>query len=1082
MARRVRWTSGVRGGEPRKKRHASPLRIGCLVLVGLAAALAVLAVVFVRGVLKDLPAIATEALERRTPFRVRVGEARYAWPATVTLEGVTFRRADDSRVAVIPLIRVRCSLGELLGGRVALESLLIDRPTLTVRPGDHELLKRREGVVPDYPMQVRGLAVTVQRAGREDPWLALTEVGLTLDPQSPGCLSVEGSGTSAVGGRFAVSGVLGGDLIDSRLRVSCPRVEISPGLARLLPGDAAAGWRGLEPAGEASLDVDVTVPRGGTGPARRIDVLWRLAIRDASLRPPGFPKPITHLDARIEGTAAGLTIRQAAGEYDGALLTCRGYSVRRGNARGLNLRGSARGLRPTPQTLGLLPERARRALRDLHLEDGSLDGDLEIRLLAGPEGATLRPDFVRARLNLRGCRIRPTWFPYEVRRITGAFTADLDGVAITTPLTGWHGGGTVQVTGTYGRAGERFEGDLTIRANDLPVDEDLEHAVKATGALAARTWDAYSLEGGTLDLELKLKGPLDGSRMPVWTAELAPNGCSGTYRWFPYRLTGLAGRVNVRPGRVSLDGLTGWHGSTAVRVAGWVNTAPRPRELNVEVRGSDVRLDSDLLGALPEKWRVVWRRYGLTGQADIDVALSTPTRDGVPVDVRVTAELKNSSVSPNVGEKPLRMTEVSGRVEIFGNVCRLTGLRARCLGGRTRIEGTVIAMAGVTKVTGEVSTENVSLKKLLGLLPTETEQQVRLFRPYGTLAVQGGEFDVILRPGREPDAQYSWTVDLRDAGVSIPMLGSGERAANGAPGRLALSEMNGRLRVENRRGRPAAGWFELDKVRLGNGTIRNIVGKITRTGPVFSLDDVRGEMYGGQIEASFKGATDLLFFRSRARVSGIDVARLCRETGLTTERVWGKLRSAVYLNGERVTTQEGRPSWRLQGHGSLDIDRANLGRTPLVRSILSYKAFLLGQESVVQAAQTDFEIESRRLVIDKLVLSGPALSTRAVGTVNLARELELDLYFYRKAKGSLLPDLPVIDLVGKSLNRVIEIIQNQVVIVHVVGTLRNPRVEPAVFNDLSEQFRRYLIMNVKEQETGDEDGPFPAGDAADEAE
>ena len=226
------------------------------------------------------------------------------------------------------------------------------------------------------------------------------------------------------------------------------------------------------------------------------------------------------------------------------------------------------------------------------------------------------------------------------------------------------------------------------------------------------------------------------------------------------------------------------------------------------------------------------------------------------------------------------------------------------------------------------------------------------------------------------------------------------------------------------------------------------------------LEDMRGDMYGGEVRASLKVASDLLFF-GQASASGVDVARLCRETGLTTERVWGDLRASVQLNGERIAGGK-RPAWRLSGNGTLDIDRANLGRTPLVQSILNYRAFFIGEEPVVEQASANFEITSTHLLVDRVTLSGPSVSTRGGGTIEHGNDMKVDLYFYRKSDVSLLPDFILLDPLGKGLNWVAERIQNQLIMVHVGGTLWQPKISPVVLSDVRDQVKSLIIAGVRE--------------------
>ena len=80
--------------------------------------------------------------------------------------------------------------------------------------------------------------------------------------------------------------------------------------------------------------------------------------------------------------------------------------------------------------------------------------------------------------------------------------------------------------------------------------------------------------------------------------------------------------------------------------------------------------------------------------------------------------------------------------------------------------------------------------------------------------------------------------------------------------------------------------------------------------------------------------------------------------------------------------------------------------------------------------------------------------------VNCRHDMAIDLYFYRKRRGSLLPNIPVIELIGKGLGWVVEKVQNQLVVVHAGGTLTEPEISAILLKDASEKARQYIIFNV----------------------
>jgi len=802
-----------------------------------------------------------------------------------------------------------------------------------------------------------------------------------------------------------------------------------------------------------------------------VELKWWLSVREASVRVPALSHPFVDVSAVVEGMGADLALRQVSGRYKAATFACQGQSFPREGRFGLRIAGQVRDLAPDPELVKLLPGQVRSAVEALRLESGRIDGDVELRLTAttGERGSVgVNIEFLRCDVTVREAVARPDWFPYRLERITGALSVGLGEVVIRTPVTGWHGRGSVKVTGTLDLAGRDGGSEVFIEATDIPVDSDLENAVAAIGGRVYREWKNCSPKDGTLDALVTLQGRFDADDGLLGTVRLSADGCSATYPGIPYRLTGLTGQVHIRADRVSFNRLSGWCGESPVQITGWFDTRQGHNDHSLEVLCSDMKLTSELASMLGPDAQQQWRELQPTGVADLRIVLSAPTRKGDRFDTRVGVLLKSGSIHLPIGERRLFLTELAGRVDFYGDVCRFTGITARCMGGVATADGVLVTAGGVVKLRMDWSGDNFSIRGLMSLLPRKTAAEMLPLRPAGQLRVRKCSIDIVRLPGGEPDIEYSCTVDLHDASVSIPMSGSGDGAGGG--NRLALTEISGTVQIENERGRVSVGTFALDKVRTLNGTLQNLAGKIRRTGPVVFFEDVRGELLGGQVEGELKMFTDLRFFSGYARASGVSVARLSRETGLTTERVWGDLRATLEITGERLDAEKGEdPVWRLSGSGTIDIDRANLGRTPLVDTILNYRAFLLDQDSTVEEVSASFEINSRRLVFDKLVLSGPMLSTRGTGWIDHSKDMEVDLYFYRKAKGSLLPNLPIVKLVGEAMNWAIDQIHGQLIVIRVTGTLRNPEVSPAVLHGLQDQIKRHILIGVKEQEEEEAD-------------
>jgi hypothetical protein len=1054
-----------------RKRRRWPRRL--LFVVALCVVVLALVVVAGRMLFDRLPAMIAEQIEERYPVKVEIGSISYHWPLEFEARNLAVRReADDSPLLDIRRVQIGCHPLKLVAGSLRLSRLLIDRPTLTLRLSDQEMIP--EGPAqppPSYPIEIRGLALSFdpESALPGIPPLEVTDVGVVLKPEASRCLSLVASGVSNVMGRFWSSGILGGRLMDSSVHVSFPEVLLADKMRSMLPESARDFWDRLRPEGKAELSADISIPRNIGEIDPPWTVTWQLAVKETSLQVPRLSQRMTDVHVTVEGGVKHFAVTGARARYGGAFISGQANSVQFGEQTGFRVVGSVHDAGIGDEIIGLFGPKTQQALRRLHLSGGKMDMAAEMRFAPDPSGKGLVPDFLNANLNWRGARARPEWFPYPIERVSGACRISLDEMVITSPITGWHDQGSLMVSGSVGlNLSQGASSELIIEARGLAIDDALRSAAVRVGPGIGKVLEQVTVDGGKLDATVMLQGRVDDADSLDWSVRLGFDGLQARMKAFPYDINGVSGEIQINPDRVTFRDLTGRHGDGSLHVSGWLDPRSGKDGVGLSIRGENIPLDRDLRAALTPDVQTEWDRIEPRGHADVQITLSPPEVPGKPRDLRIQATLRNVSLRIPIGEQWMGLSQATGSLESFGDVIRLTGLDAVALGGRVRGDATLIRGETVRKLTGRFSARSIGVRPLVEVALEDAEEHIRSLQPTGQLTVHDLTVDAVLKEGAAPDLQYAYDVELHDAGIYIPMspAETPEESSDTEEksGRVNLSEIRGRMRARSTRGRITEGTFELERIRLLYGTMREVVGTFRKTGPMFFLDDVRGRMYGGEVRAGFKGASDLQFFSGFARVGEMDVAKLANEAGITGERIWGSLNAAFHFNGERRAAKDKPTTWHLGGNGFIKIDRANLGQTPLVRSVFSYKTFLLGGDSTIEQADATFEIDSNRLVVDKLVLSGPSASTQAVGHIRLEDEALIDLYFYRKRKGSLLPDIILIEWLGRGLNWAIDQLQNTLVVIRVSGPLGDPKVTAVPAKDLVDRFGRFVLLNLWEQQ------------------
>ena len=1026
-------------------------RTGCLTLLLVLAIIAIAVGLILPRLV--VPPVVRAQLSKLFNNEVKIGSVKFSWAGSIRLAGITVSRPDGSVAAQIDKARVKLSLISRQIREVTAQDI-----TLSLRPEDLRV-ERREGPHPalEFPIRLSNINATLELPGT--PALVLSDGVLLLRPKTGGAVEIEGSGAFAPG-RFSVSGVLGGRWLDNRLSFSVPAFNMSPETANLLPAKLASFWLEHQPRGKIALAADVAwaAARESSAPPDSLDFLlsqfeidWRLNLDNASLFAPRLKEPLVDINAVVQGTNREFQLINGNALYRNIRLEASGYGRLDEKKLTVQIQGGARDIEPYDELIGLFPKRTSNVIRSLHMS-ARADAAIEMALAVPLDGQTPELSFLKVDLNVRGASVQVKWFPYRVSNIIGNLSITQHDLTITNPLSGSHGSGTVQMSGTIRFTDKGAATNMRIDFSRITPDADLVHAIEAVEPGAAETSKRFEITRGTFGGSFTWRGDFAADE-PDWAVVASLESITGKYLDLPYEISNLTGEFEINGQGISFKNLRGWHGNGQIEMNGLIGGDRQ----SVEIHGRDIRLDEDLRAALPKESRETWELLQPAGLADMDVLLTTPVVPGVPNDMRLRVTLKDAALRIPIGESALPMRRISMRFEQEGDVVRITSMSGACLGGSIVGEGSLIRAGSNWKIEASITGENLLLSELVGALPPEKAARLERLDIDGRLDVNKLKLDLTRGTDGRVSVEYDAAVTLGNAHLEMPTVVPEGASKNEKP--LRLSDINGRLTLRHSILTGTEGTLSFDRMRILNAMVTNIAGDIRSVGPTFSIPNFRGEIFGGRIDGAVEGARDLNYFHADAWVFGVDVARLTRELALTDERVWGDLRGDIHLNGRNVGG-----GWRLTGAGAANIDRANLGSTTLVKSLINYRAFFADvRDTTIEGVVLEFKVEPRQLIIDRLLLKGPLVSARGVGTVS-TDDLGIDLYFYRRQRKGLLPNLPLIDIVGRGMSWVVDKIQNQLVVVHLTGTLTEPVVRPAVLKDLNEQFRRFVLFNIWEEE------------------
>jgi hypothetical protein len=380
---------------------------------------------------------------------------------------------------------------------------------------------------------------------------------------------------------------------------------------------ATADLSGARPVGALSLagqaSIDFKIAR--TAPGAELDYAVRVLLGQGEIKHPLLPFPLHSLTGQVY--------------VDKHQLVLRKVTVRNGPTQ-LIADGRLD-----------LPEPAPSNRIDLKIQDLVLDQRLEA-CLWGPAqqffklirpsghldaaGAIVRTaedkwDFADWVLTFKRCRASHERFPYPVTDIVG--TAVQKGKSFVLSFRGRAGDRPATLVGTIHNPGPEVEADYRLDVQRLPIDYALMTAATVRPAFH-RTLSNLNLRG-LVDARCRFHRPAGPNRKVEWWLDARLSGGSLEYIWFPYRISGLCGRVTFdsTQEKWTFEDLKGNHGLARLSGVGtFVKAMPdEPGELNLAIHAEDAPLEEELKHAFPPATQRLWDLINPTGKLRTQVSL-----------------------------------------------------------------------------------------------------------------------------------------------------------------------------------------------------------------------------------------------------------------------------------------------------------------------------------------------------------------------------------------------------------------------------------------------------------------------------
>lgn len=878
------------------------------------------------------------------------------------------------------------------------------------------------------------------RLSEDEGGLSLTEVSgrLIFDANELRVSNLSGKLPQAGGATLRLDGRYGGydpnspfELEASVRGLSLPSEKDASGPLRKI---LAQLRESLRPGG--AVDVAIGVSRGRDGRIAAHGTAWP---RNMTATYVNFPYPVSDVTGSVEFDMSRVRLKNLSGRRGDGRFTLNG-TVDIQKAWTYDLTIDAEGASFDETLRAALPENIAKVWTTV---SPSGIGGAKVRIWRQGKDDEERTD---ARLVLDGrASVAYDGFPYRLEKVSGAVRIQGDEAELEN-VQARHGPASVTLRGTVGGlSGRKGHTRVTIDANDLPFDEEL---LAAMPPRTRRSVEELHATGRASRVRVKLSED-PGEKMDM-RIEARVEGASFKPDVLPYAVTDANGELTILADKAVVHRLAGRHGQTPVTISGKIAVEANEPGTDLLVTARALQMDGELLAALPESVKTVWRDVKPEGQADIELAYRELAGDAKKkVDYRLVLDSRGGmSVRHESFPYPLRnitgrAVATPGRVELQGSAVRgeskltVAGVLsedANCQRVElTSVRGTAVPVDSDFLAAMPSALGPISKRFQLGGTCELDLKSVRVITPIiGEGATSGPAATATApttapataragsaQPTTAPAARWSLSgmVAFRDASVD---LGMGHKKVTGGLVGNA-SQTAGGLAIDAN--------VAVDSMVVARQKLTDLSGRLTkdRSAQIVRVSELAARAYGGRAtgvaEVRLSEPPEFGLNLMVEEINLEELARVGLDAGAKPD-VKGKLSGTIHLQA----TPGGKPGVRAAG--MLRLTEGSLYRLPVMLGLLNVFFLQLPGDTAFTDGSVSYRLQGDTLVFEEIYLRGPALSILGSGTMSMKTEM-LKLNFLTGPPRKL-PRLGSIDSLLAGISR-------EVVEIHVRGPLRKPQ-------------------------------------------
>ncbi len=765
-------------------------------------------------------------------------------------------------------------------------------------------------------------------------------------------------------------------------------------------------FKRFEPQGRFDIELDA---KGNFGRFGDSQVTGKVRCKGVSVCDEKLPYSVKDIFGEVSFTEKSARFNNLKGEHNGVGLSFNGTIDASGGQRHYDIRISSDNMVLDDDLYSCLSVK-QKGMWDLFSPSPSSLVGLDYQIKS--EGGAVRQSL---ELELFGGGAIYKGFPYPLSNLEGRISFSRSEILVSDVVSRL-GGSKVTINGTVKFGDGRWEYDLAVNGENVPLDNRLGNA------LGANQGEVYEMLGlsGYVNGKTKVFTPSDGSKGVSFRSDIDFREARIEGEGF-FGLRDASGSAVITPGSITLKDLRARYNNGAVLINGWIKpeTEPESWRYCLSVSGEGIEVNDDLIESLPGGLKEFVKELAPEGAINLEANLNRGGGSDCG-EKKIVIECLGDSI--DYEKLPYRLKDVCGRVLITEDKVKLEGISGVLSDGiaigsqapRIEVGGDlVLHQDGLGIERLKVKLDDILLDKRVGLcLPAELRGIYEQAGPTGQFDVNCLDIKRMTESEGAKGYSFSGGVELEDCSFNTSPQISDVNAMvediNGIyrPGEgISIGDIQVKaksVRINNillRDLRMGFGSADNGESWESEGLVADFYGGLS-TGSV-EFRKASGAGWGYGFELVFEDAQLQRFLEDKAssrqgsgdgKREGVEVGE---EGGLEME-ARSKYGSGLISGLFNVEKQAGRPG-SLIGRCDFSILDMEVGKASPLSKLLYVLNMKAPKDFLFYKMEVDSFIKGNRVLFDNIDLSGRAVSLNGRGFMN-TKDMFLDLVLNVRGK------------------------------------------------------------------------------------